>query len=101
MSADLFLGVPYNIASYALLTYMIAQVTNMVPHDFVHTFGDAHIYNNHMSQVKEQLSRDVNKYTLPKLILNPNIKNIDDFTHEDIRLENYESYPAIKAPISI
>lgn len=100
-SADEFLGVPYNIASYSLLTHMIAQCVNMVPHEFIHTFGDAHIYSNHIAQVKELLSRDYEKYELPKLKLNPSIKDIDGFTHKDIHLMNYVSYDSIKAPIAI
>lgn len=100
-SNDLFLGCPYNIASYALLTHMIAQCVNMVPHEFISTIGDAHIYSNHIDQVKELLSRDYNIYELPTLKLNPDIKNIDDFKREDIVLENYQSYAAIKAPIAV
>ena len=98
-SADLFLGVPFNIASYSLLTMMIAQVCNLDLGDFVHTFGDAHIYLNHIDQVKEQLSRKPKK--LPVLKINPAIKNINDFSYEDFTLEEYDPHPAIKAPIAV
>lgn len=98
-SADAFLGVPFNIASYALLTHMIAQVVNMVPDDFVHTFGDMHIYSNHHAQVKELLSRQCRP--LPTLWLNPEIKNIDDFTIDDIKITGYDPHPAIKAAVAV
>ncbi len=98
-SADTFLGVPFNIASYALLTMMIAQVTDLKPGTFVHTFGDAHLYNNHLSQVEEQLSRK--PYSLPTMVINPKVKDIFSFQYEDFTLENYQSHPAIKAPIAV
>jgi len=98
-SADVFLGVPFNIASYALLTMMIAQVCNLEVGEFVHTFGDAHLYTNHFEQAKEQLSRI--PYKLPYMRLNKNINNILEFDFEDFTLENYQYYPAIKAPIAI
>ena len=98
-SCDMFLGVPFNIASYSLLLHMVAQATDLNPREFVHTLGDAHIYHNHFEQVKEQLSRK--PFALPKLWLNPEIKNIDDFKMEDIKLESYESHPPIKAPMAV
>jgi thymidylate synthase len=98
-SADIFLGVPFNIASYALLTMMVAQVTNLKLGDFVHTFGDAHLYLNHMEQVDLQLSRT--PYALPSMKLNPQIGNIFDFKYEDFILEGYEAHQGIKAPIAI
>ena len=98
-SADIFLGVPFNIASYALLTLMVAQVTGLKPGDFVHTLGDAHLYSNHLEQANEQLSRDT--YPLPKIKINPQIDSIFDFSFEDFELVDYQSHPHIKAPISI
>ncbi|MGC9331838.1 MAG: thymidylate synthase [Bacteroidales bacterium] len=98
-SADLFLGVPFNIASYALLTMMMAQVTSYEPGDFVHTFGDAHIYLNHIEQVKLQLSREPRQ--LPEMWINPEIKSIFDFKYEDFKLMNYDPHPHIKGKVAI
>ena len=98
-SADLFLGVPFNIASYALLTQMIAQVCDLEAHEFVHTFGDLHLYKNHLDQAKEQLSRTPRAQ--PTMRINPEVKNLDDFVYEDFSLENYDPHPTIKAPISV
>ena len=98
-SADLFLGVPFNIASYALLLMMVAHVTGLEPGEFVHTFGDAHIYRNHFDQIREQLSREPRP--LPRMVLNPQVKSIDDYKYEDFTLEGYDPWPAIKGIVSV
>lgn len=98
-SCDMFLGVPFNIASYSLLLHMVAQVTDLTPHEFVHSLGDTHIYNNHFDAVKEQLARE--PYPFPTLKLNPEVKDIFSFKMEDIELEGYESHPTIKAPMAV
>ena len=98
-SADIFLGVPFNIASYALLTLMMAQVTGLQPGDFVHTLGDAHLYLNHLEQADLQLSRE--PYALPQMRLNPNVTNLFDFKYEDFELVNYQHHPHIKAPVAV
>lgn len=98
-SGDVFLGIPFNISSYSLLTHMIAQVVGLEPGEFIHTIGDAHIYSNHLDQVREQLTRD--PLPLPTLRLNPEITDIDDFTFDDIELIGYKYHPAIKAPVAV
>jgi thymidylate synthase len=98
-SADTFLGVPFNIASYALLTMMMAQVCGLEAGEFIHTFGDVHLYNNHIEQAKLQLTRE--PFALPNLHINPNVKDLFDFKFEDFTLENYQAHPHIKAPVAI
>jgi len=98
-SADIFLGVPFNIASYALLTLMVAQVTGLEPGEFIHTFGDAHLYSNHLEQTNEQLSRE--PHSLPQMKINPEIKSIFDFTYDDFELVDYTSHPHISAPVAV
>lgn len=98
-SADLFLGVPFNIASYSLLTLMVAQVCDLVPGEFIHTFGDLHLYQNHLEQTRAQLDREFRP--LPRMQVNPAVKDIHDFQYEDFTLTNYDPHPAIKAPISV
>ncbi len=99
LASENFLGVPFNIASYALLTMMIAQVCDLEPGEFVHTFGDVHIYSNHIEQVKLQLTRE--PYESPQMLINPEVKSIFDFKFEDFTLVNYEAHPHIKGEVSV
>ncbi len=98
-SADIFLGVPFNIASYALLTMMVAQVCELRPGELIHTFGDAHLYSNHLDQVDEQLKRE--QFPLPTMRINPDVKDIFSFKYEDFTLEDYQAHPSISAPIAV
>jgi len=98
-SGDIFLGVPFNIASYALLTQMVAQVCGLAPGDFVHTLGDAHLYSNHFEQARQQLARDPRP--LPKLVLNPDVRSLSDFRYEDVAIIGYEPHAAIRAPVAV
>lgn len=98
-SADLFLGLPFNIASYSLLTMMVAQATGLVPHEFIHTLGDAHLYLNHVEQARTQLAREPRP--LPRMVLNPEVKDLFAFRYEDFTLQEYEPHPAIKAPVAV
>jgi thymidylate synthase len=98
-SADIFLGVPFNIASYALLTCMMAQVCGLAPGDFVHTFGDLHLYSNHIEQAREQLTRAPRP--LPKLVLSPDVRSLFEVRYEDIRIVDYDPHPAIRAPVAV
>ena len=98
-SADIFLGVPFNIASYALLTLMVAQVTDLEPGEFIHTFGDAHLYSNHLDQARRQLERE--PHPLPRMNINPNVRDLFAFSYEDFELRGYEAHPHIKAPVAV
>ena len=100
-SVDCCLGLPFNIMSYAVLCFMIAQCVNMLPEELIFNGGDCHIYENQIEGIKEQMERDVYRYRLPKLVLNKEIKEITDFTFDDIKIEDYKSYPAVKMPLSV